>query len=163
MTIILLVGFLLISLFGLTLLFGAPFLPTMKNQTASALDLLALKRGQILLELGCGDGRVLKAAAQRGIRGVGYEINPLLVLYARLHTWRYRQLVSIRWGNYWQAKWPPTDGIFVFLLDKYMVKLDNCITQKYKGKKVKLASVAFEIPHKKPQKTLHGVFLYAYE
>ena len=147
---------LLVLLFGAVIIFGAPYLPTMGAQSAAALDLLALKPGQTLLELGCGDGRVLKAAAKRGIRSIGYELNPLLVLVARLHTWRYRQLVSVRWGNYWLADWPRANGIFVFLLDRYMKKLNKSITQKYKGKKVKLVSVAFQIPDKKPAKVVRG-------
>lgn len=152
----------LILLFGLVVLFGAPYLPTMRAQTNAALDLLALKKGQTLLELGCGDGRVLRAAAKRGYKAVGYELNPLLVAVAVVQTWPYRRRVRVVWGNYWLAEWPKADGIFVFLLDKYMEKLDKSITQKYKGKKVKLASVAFKIPGKKSAKVRDGVFLYQY-
>ena len=163
MSVLLYAVIILVLLFGMVVLFGAPYLPTMRAQTSAALDLLALKKGQTLLELGCGDGRVLKAAARRGLKAVGYELNPLLVIIARLHTWQYRQQVRVIWGNYWLNDWPKADGIFTFLLDRYMKRLDKTITQKYKGKKVKLVSVAFQIPDKKPTKTLAGVFLYQYK
>lgn len=150
-----------VLLFGFVVLFGAPYLPTLKKQTETALDLLDLKKGQKLLELGCGDGRVLKAAAKRGLRGVGYELNPILVLIAKIHTWKYRKNIKIIWGDYWQATWPQTDGIFIFLLDKYMAKMDKKIVQQ-KNSSVKLVSFAFQIPNKKPVTEMAGLFLYQY-
>lgn len=155
-------GFLAVLLFGLVVLFGAPYLPTLNRQTIAALDLLDLKPGQTLLELGSGDGRVLIAAAKRGVNSIGYELNPLLVIYSRIRTWRQRGLITVHWGNYWRKDWPPTDGIFVFLLDKYMKKLDTNIIQRYPNRRVKLVSFAFKIPGKKPTKEIDGVYLYVY-
>jgi len=159
-----LVSIIAVFLFGFVVLFGAPYLPTLKKQTDDALDLLALKPGQTLLELGCGDGRVAKAAARRGIRVVGYELNPILVIIAKLHTVKYRKLVTIKWGNFWQTNWPETDAIFVFLLDKYMKKLDKKIVQKTKqqGREIRLLSFTFEIPGRKPIANKGGLFLYKY-
>lgn len=151
---------LLVLLFGFVVFLGAPYLPTRRPQSEAALDLLDLKKGQLLLELGCGDGRVLRAAARRGLRSVGYELNPLLVLIAWLTTLKYRRLVSVRWGNYWTASWPNADGIYVFLLDKYMARLDSKIKQQ--GRPVKLASFAFKVPGKKPARQKAGIFLYHY-
>ncbi len=99
----------IVLLFGFVVAFGAPYLPTLEPRTKDALDLLGLKSGQTLLELGCGDGRVLLAAARRGIKGVGYELNPLLVICAKIVTWRYRKLVTIRWANYWRISIPPAE------------------------------------------------------
>lgn len=152
----------LVLLFGFVAFFGAPYLPTFAKQTEAALDLLELKPGQTLLELGCGDGKVLIAAASRGLNVIGYELNPVLALISWLRTRKYGAQVKVIWGNYWRNEWPLTDGIFVFLLDKYMNKLDTNIVQKYPGHKVKLVSFAFEIPNKKPSKTADGLFLYTY-
>lgn len=151
----------LVLLFGFVVFFGAPYVPTHKKQTETALDLLALKPGQTLLELGCGDGRVLRAAARRGIRSVGYELSPLLFVIAWLATLRYRKLIKVRWANYWSAKWPPAEGIYVFLLDKYMPKLDRAIKQKHRP--LKVVSFAFKIPGKRAAVSKHGLFLYLYE
>lgn len=161
MTVLLFVITAVILLFGFVVVFGAPYLPTLKKQTETALDLLDLKPGQTLLELGSGDGRVLKAAARRGIKAVGYELNPLLVMVAWVNTFWYRKDVTIHWGNYWAKKWPPADGIFVFLLDRYMDRLDKKVTQEYR-RPVKLISFAFKIPHKKPAQEKDGLYLYTY-
>lgn len=140
---------------------GAPFLPTLKPQVDKALKLIDLKPGQTLLELGSGDGRVLIAAAKEGIYSVGYELNPLLVIYSWLRTWRYRKYIKIVWGNYWRKSWPQADGIFVFLLQPYMSKLNDKITKDC-NKPVKLVSFVFTIPTKKPTKKLGGLVMYRY-
>lgn len=152
----------LVLCFGLVVFFGPPYLPTLTSHMNLALDMLALKKGDTMLELGCGDGRVLIAAAKRGWNVVGYELNPLLVLLCRIRTWRYRRQVRVVWGNFWLGTWPPADGIFGFVLPKYMTKLDKRIVQ-WHGKPVRLASFAFAIPGRKPLRTENGVFLYEYK
>jgi SAM-dependent methyltransferase len=157
-----LIVFAIVLLFGFVVFFGAPYLPTLGRQQETALDLLDLKPGQTLLELGCGDGKVLAAAARRGLIAIGYELNPILALFSWIRTRRYGAQVKVVWGDYWRKEWPPTDGIFVFLLDKYMSKLDTYIIQKYKGKKIKLVSFAFKVPGRKPAKVRDGLYLYRY-
>ena len=156
---------LVILLFGFVVLFGAPYLPTLKKQTQQALDLLDLTPGQTLLELGCGDGRVARAAAARGIRVIGYELNPILVLIATINTLKYRKLVTIRLGNFWQSEWPQADAIFVFLLDKYMKKLDKKIIQQRakQQRPIRLLSFTFKIPARKPTTQKGGLILYKYD
>lgn len=156
-----LVGITVVFLFSFVIIFGAPFLPTLKARTDDAFGLLGLKPGQTLLELGSGDGRILKEAARRGIKSIGYELNPLLVFYSRVSTLRYRKLVKIKLGNYWHHKLPDADGIYVFLLNPYMTKLDKKIIQEFSSG-VRLVSFAFEIPGKKPVKEKGGLRLYLY-
>ena len=156
-----LVGIFVVLIFSFVIFFGAPFLPTLPARTFDALDLLDLKAGQTMLELGSGDGRMLREAAKRGIRGIGYELNPLLVIYSRLLSWRYRKLVTIKWGNFFRHELPKTDGIYAFLLTPFMAKLDKKIVQEYR-RPVKLVSFAYKIPNRKPTKEKNGQFLYIY-
>lgn len=160
-TVLWLVVFALILLFGMVVFFGAPFLPTLNNRVEDALNLLELKPGQTMLELGSGDGRLMLAAAKKGIRSVGYEINPLLFTYSKVLTWRYRKLVKIYCKNYWNVDWPKADGIYVFLLQPYMEKLNNRLKE-YKHKPIKLVSFAFKIESKKCTKENNGLRLYTY-
>lgn len=157
--------------FSLVVFVGPPYLPTLNKQVAVALDMLDLEPGETLLELGCGDGKVLIAAAQRGWNVVGIELNPILVLVCRARTWRYRKQVRVVMANYWNIDtWPPANGIFGFVLPKYMAKLDQLIklwrtNQKVSGSRpvsAKLASFAFAIPDKKVIQERDGVFLYLY-
>jgi 16S rRNA A1518/A1519 N6-dimethyltransferase RsmA/KsgA/DIM1 with predicted DNA glycosylase/AP lyase activity len=151
----------LILCFGFVLLYGAPYLPTLTPQVEAALELVNLKPGQTLLELGCGDGKMLIAAAQTGLHVVGYELNPLLALLAWARTRRFKGQVRVVWGNFWSQQWPEAAGIFTFLHPRFMKRLDTKITQ-LPSKNVKLVSFAFKIPEKEIARTKNGVFLYQY-
>lgn len=151
----------LLVCFAGVLMFGAPYLPTLSPQIQTALKLADLKPGQTLLELGCGDGRVLIAAAKQNLQVVGYELNPLLAAVAWLRTRRYRKQVQIICGSFWKKQWPEADAAFTFLLPRYMDKLEEqCRSYPYKP--LKLVSFAFTIPDRKPAKQKNGVFLYKY-
>lgn len=152
----------LLICFAGVLLFGAPYLPTLKPQVTAALALADLKPGDTLLELGCGDGKVLIAAARAGLNVVGYELNPLLAAFCWLRTRRYRKQVRIIWGDFWNKPWPKAEAIFVFLLPRYMEKLNKKCIQ-YAFKPVKLVSFAFAIPDFEPDKKKSGVFMYRYK
>jgi len=162
MGIVIVVFTVLLACFAFVVLFGAPYLPTLRPQIEAALDLLDLEPGQTMLELGCGDGRILVAAAKRGWNGVGYELNPVMALIARLHTWRYRSQVRIVWGDFWRADWPTADGIFAFILPRFMVRLNKKITQQ-RMRKLKVVSFAFKIPKRPIITEREGVFLYRYD
>lgn len=156
------VGVLIVLAYAAVLPFGAPFLPTLKGPTTEALDLIDLKPGQTFIDLGCGDGRVLIIAAQRGLKAIGYELNPFLVVYAWLRTRRYGGKVKIRWANFWRADLSKVDGVFVFLVDHYMGRLDKMLTKYSKNHQIKLVSHAFKIPGKKPIAQKGALFLYLY-
>ena len=38
-------------------------------------------------DLGCGDGRVVRAASDLGARAIGVDYNPFLILWARFVSW----------------------------------------------------------------------------
>lgn len=148
--------------FSFVVFFGAPYLPTLSEQQKVALDLLNLKKGQTMLELGVGDGKVANAAAKRGYKVIGYELNPILFTVAKIRTFKYRKQVKIKWGNFWFIKWPKADAIYVFLLPRYMGKLHSrCLN--FKSRPLKLVSIAFKIEDYKPSKIKKGVYLYQYK
>lgn len=152
----------ILGCFAFVIFYGAPYLPTLNKQIPPVFELLGLHSGQTILELGSGDGRVLIAAARKGIKSIGYELNPILFTISWLRTIKYRKHVRIIWGNYWQKEWPEADAIFVFLLDKYMKKLDKKIVQ-YKYKPVKLVSFAFQVAGRQPIRSNQGLYLYEYK
>lgn len=152
----------IILVFGAVVLVGPPYVPTLNKQVETALSLLDLKPGQTLLELGSGDGKVMRAAAARGLNVVGVELNPLLVIISRIRCWKYRRQVRVIWSDLWKAKWPQADGVFTFMLQRQMGKLDARIIA-WHQKPVRLASFAFFIPDKPPKSTYNGIFLYEYD
>ena len=156
-----LLALILIICFGGVLLRGAPYLPSLRLQIDAALKLANLRAGDHLLELGCGDGKVIVAAAKQGLTVTGYELNPLLAAVAWLRTRRYRRQVKIVCGDFWRQDWPPAEAIFTFLLPRYMEKLDDKI-KKYRHKPIALLSFAFAIPGREADQKSDGVFRYDY-
>lgn len=152
----------LVVCFGLILLFGAPYLPTRKKHCLDALKLLELPQGAIFFELGCGDGTMLVLAAQKGLKVVGYELNPILWFVSWVRTRRYGRQVKVVWGNFWRADLEKADGIYVFLIDHFMEKLDGKLSSIAAKKTVKVVSFAFAIPGQKPVRKKDGLFLYHY-
>jgi len=64
---------------------GAMFLPTKQKEIEHILKRANFKKGQIFFDLGSGDGRVLRTAVKKyKIKGMGIEINPLLLLYSKI-------------------------------------------------------------------------------
>lgn len=61
----------------------APYYPTPDAVIERMLHLVGCSNADTVIDLGCGDGRVLVAAGRRGARGVGYELDPQLAGQAR--------------------------------------------------------------------------------
>lgn len=145
--------------FVFVIIFGAPYVPTLAAQRRTALDLLDLKKGQTLYELGSGDGSLLIEAASKGIKAVGYELNPILVFVSRWRARHYRDLVTIHWQNFWHANLAGADAIFIFQMDKSMKNLEAKIIKEKTGP-MKVVSHAFKIPGKKPVRKAGSILLY---
>jgi ubiquinone/menaquinone biosynthesis C-methylase UbiE len=57
--------------------YDVPYVPTPANVVEEMLKLANIHKGDILYDLGSGDGRIVVTAAKKyGIKGVGIDINP---------------------------------------------------------------------------------------
>lgn len=84
----------------------APFDPTPQEVVERMLALANVKSGDVLYDLGAGDGRVVITAAKKyGIRAVGVEIDPGLAKLARENARQQgvEQLVEIRQQDFLTA------------------------------------------------------------
>jgi SAM-dependent methyltransferase len=65
----------------------APFVPSLWEITEAMLNLAKVHEGDVVYDLGSGDGRVVIVAAQKfGARGVGVEIDPALIRESRINA-----------------------------------------------------------------------------
>ncbi|HVQ44975.1 MAG TPA: hypothetical protein VMT30_08545 [Candidatus Saccharimonadia bacterium] len=147
--------------FGIGAVLGAPYVPILHRDSRRLLEIANLKPGQTLIDLGSGDGRLLRAAAARGIRCIGYEINPYLVLISRLVCWRYRKLVTIHTADIWHVKLPPADVIYIFILDKYMARLHEKFRTEITAP-TRVISYVFQLPGQTPIHETHNTYVYQY-
>lgn len=61
-----------------------PYIPTPDALVEAMLGMAALQPGDLLVDLGSGDGRIVITAAERGARGVGIEYDLALVEWSRI-------------------------------------------------------------------------------
>lgn len=108
-----------ILLFFLILAFvtGAPYVPTTTAAADAMIRLANIKKGNTVVDLGSGDGKLLLLAARAGAsQAIGYEINPYLVLLSRVRALAYRTVIRVSWRNFWRADLSNAGVVFVYLL-----------------------------------------------
>lgn len=154
-----------LALFLLTILFGAPYVPSQRKDIDIAFDqLYKLSNSDVLLDIGSGDGVVLRAAAARGARAVGYEINPILVIVS---TWlcRKQPLIRNKLANFWQVPFPEqTTVVYVFGESRDIRRMAERVEAESHrlAKPLKLISYGFEIPGKSAVKSVGAHHLYEF-
>lgn len=75
----------LVLVLGFTAFTGAPYVPSKKRELRQVFkQLYALSSKDTLVDLGSGDGVVLREARRCGAAAVGYEIGPVYVAVSRL-------------------------------------------------------------------------------
>ena len=116
LTLILLAAFVVLLL--LPALNGQPWVPANENRIHRALEMAELRPGEVLYDLGSGDGRVLIAAARDfGARAVGVELSPLLCALAwiKVHSAGVGQLIRLQCGSYYNTKPGDADVVYIYL------------------------------------------------
>lgn len=153
---------LLFVCFGGVVFRGAPYVPTHRRAIQKIFKALPLKPGDLIVDVGSGDGTVLKMAARQGFRAVGYEINPILCLVAYLRCWSVRDRVTIYWRDFWLTPLPKdTSLVYVFLATPFMKKFANHIGHQATRRRFWVASNGFEVPGWVVKEVTGGVYLYS--
>jgi SAM-dependent methyltransferase len=133
---------------------GALFVSTASARIRSFLDAVPMKPGDRFVDLGCGDGRVLRAASRRySVRAIGYEVNPLAYGTARLLSLGMSG-VRVRWGNFWEKDLADADVVFCYLFPDVMKRLSTKLRQEL-GPGTRVISCNFSLPGWHPEKILH--------
>jgi len=113
--------FLLLILIITMLKTGVPcaiYVPTPMKVVRRMLKLASLKPGEILYDLGCGDGRILVTAAKEyGARAVGIEVNPLLIWLAKRRMRRsgLEGKIEVLRGNLFDVDLSRADVVTIYL------------------------------------------------
>jgi len=123
MHIVVSVLFVLIMVFLMSLIStstkGAPWVPTSRQVVYRMLSMAEVKPGEVVYDLGCGDGRVLITAARRfGARAVGVEVDVFRYLWSAIAvtlTGRWKQVRVIR-GDLFSVDLRDADVVFTYLL-----------------------------------------------
>lgn len=132
---------------------GALYVSTSKTRISAFIDAVPMEAGQLLIDIGCGDGRVLRKVRKRyAVKGVGYELNPMAYLKAKMLTLGHRG-IKVKWGNFWNVDLSHADVIFCYLFPDVMKDLSKKLKADLKPGTV-VVSCNFELPGFKPDQVL---------
>ncbi|HMF19440.1 MAG TPA: methyltransferase domain-containing protein [Gemmataceae bacterium] len=102
------------------------FVPTPHEVVDKMLELADVRPGEIVYDLGCGDGRIPVAAAKKfGVKAWGFDINPVRVKES-LETVaknNVKNLVTIKQADVFELDLSKADVITLYLLPQLNVKL----------------------------------------
>jgi len=138
----------------LAMFMGAPAVFSKKKIVERMIELLNLKPGRRIVDLGSGDGRLVISAGKIGLKAIGIEINPYLVLLSYFLIFLNRQFdwARVRWGSYWNVNLSGFDGVVVYGLPSMMKKLSVKLKKELKTG-TPVVSNTFQIPDLKLIKT----------
>ncbi|MBM4128597.1 MAG: hypothetical protein FJ243_00595 [Nitrospira sp.] len=103
---------------------GAVFTTTHRSKIKEILEVVPMNPGEILYDLGCGDGRFLIAAMRRyKVRAIGLEINPWAYFLSRVRALFSGVHVSIHFQDFWKEDLRDADIVFCYLFPDVMLRL----------------------------------------
>lgn len=152
-----------VVVFGFVVFFGAPYVPTFRRDVRRVFrELYPIGARDVLVDLGSGDGVVLREAARVGARAIGYELNPVLVWLSRRLSRRQRK-IEVYTGNMWHVTLPKsTTVVYIFAVERDVEKVETLMQTEVNRlqKPVKLISHGLKLPGREPTKTVGAHFLY---
>jgi len=102
------------------------FVPTPRDVVDKMLELAQVKKSDLVYDLGCGDGRIVVAAAKKyGCKAVGYDINPVRVQESQknVDANNVGSLVTIKQEDIFTLDLTKANVITLYLLPSLNVKL----------------------------------------
>jgi ribosomal protein L11 methylase PrmA len=117
------------------------------------IELAGVKKGDVVYDLGSGDGRIVIAAAKKGARAVGFDIDPDLVAESRANVKKagVQESAEIRHQDILTVDLSPASVVTMYLLPDVNLKLKpNLLSQLKPGSRV--VSHSFDMGDWKPDK-----------
>jgi len=133
------------------------FVPTPDDIVAKMLEVAGVTKDDVIYDPGCGDGRILIAAAKKyGCRGVGIELSPKLVRDARASAVRNRveRLVRILEEDIYTVDMSEATVVTLYLLPGMNVKLIPQLQKLKPGARIVAHDYGFQDRVEDPEKTI---------
>ncbi len=140
---------------------GPVYRPSEDDDVKKMLDLAEVDEKDVVIDPGSGDGRIVIAAAGRGARAVGYEIDPILVYQSRkkIKKLGLKDKAEIKLKSFWKADYNQATVIATYLFPKYMSKLKEKLIKDL-DHPVKLVSNDYQIPGADYIDKKESIYLY---
>lgn len=158
MQVIILIIIVILVVFGITAFVGAPYVPSQKAATRQAFSkLYRLSSTDTVIDLGSGDGVVLRVAREYGAKAIGVELNPIMNFLSRIIT----PGAKIVMGSYYRYQFPKeTTVVYTFADSRDLPKIYRKVEEEAQRlqKRLYLISLAFDMEGVTPIKK-HGAYL----
>lgn len=101
------------------------YVPTPRKIVERMVDAAKLCTGEVVYDLGAGDGRLLIAAKKRcpGVSARGWELIPTIWLLGRICAWWANVSIDLKCGNAFTKNVSDADVIFLYLFPDVMESL----------------------------------------
>ncbi len=132
------------------------FVPTPQNVVDEMLKLAKVHKGDVVYDLGCGDGRlVVTAAKQYGVRAVGIDINPVRIKESEENARQagVTDRVSFRNEDLFEADIKEATVVTLYLLQSLNEKLRPKLWKDLKPG-TRVVSHTFDMGDWKPEKEM---------
>ena len=140
------------------------FVPTPQEVVDQMLKVANVHAGDVLYDLGCGDGRTVISAAKLGARATGIDINPVRIKESQENAAKQGMTgkVTFRLEDLFEADFKDATVITLYLLPSLNVKLRPTLWKLKPG--TRIVSHDFDMDDWKPEKTIemngHTVYFW---
>ena len=132
------------------------FVPTRPQVVDKMLQMAEISTNDILYDLGCGDGRIVVAAAKKyGIKAVGVDIDPQRVKESleNVRTNHVAHLVTIKQADIFDLDFHEATVVTLYLLPELNVRLMPKLAKLKPGSRI--ISDDFDMKGAKPKEVVH--------
>ena len=141
-----------------------PYVPTRPGMVEAMLKLADVKKTDTVIDLGCGDGRIVIMAAEKfGARGVGVDINPERIKEANENARKAGVADRVKFieGNLFDADIHAATVVTLYLLPDVNMKLRPKLLRDLKPG-TRIVSHAFDLGDWKPDKQISSDYSTLY-
>jgi predicted RNA methylase len=132
------------------------FVPTPQAAVERMLELAEIKPGDVVYDLGCGDGRIVVTAAKKyGVKAVGFDIDPERIKESlqNVRNAGVEDLVTIKQADIFTLDLRGANVITLYLLSSLNKKLVPQLEKLKPG--VRIVSYSFDMPGIIPEKVIN--------
>jgi SAM-dependent methyltransferase len=144
-------------------IFGTPTVYAFDQAMVDAFKLAKLEKGELVVDLGCGNAKSLIIAAKKfGAKGVGVEISPYCYLKSKWNVFVSGESknVKIIFGDFKKAEkyLDKADVVYLYLLNKVLKVIEPWFFD-HIDKDARVVSLSFTFDQKQPVQTCKTVNL----
>jgi hypothetical protein len=150
--------------FLIPILSGLPWRPSTTERIVRALELADVQPGEIVYDLGSGDGRVLLAASSVfQARAVGIEWSPIQYLWSLIRVRRRHPgpPIHVHWGDCFRTRLTDADVVVAYMTPSLAPRLHAALTDNLR-RGARVVTLAFELAGLEPVAfdETHLIYLY---